>query len=238
RHRPRVPEPDKLHRPIAARSRRIPPPNTLPIMKSRKTVDNVTALDVMLYDGARVWCGPVDEEQYRHIESRGGRQPAIYRGMRRIRDQYADTIRETFPDIPRRVSGYNLDSLIDGFDLAGLLVGSESTLATILQAELTLVPVLPERTLVVLGYDDIVDAARAVPRVVAHDPVALEGVDRRLIHDEQLKGMNPQALAELPSGTGFLMVQFAAETHDEAKSAAERMLADLGDTQDEASVAF
>src|SRR5690625_1964479 len=206
--------------------------------RTGKTVDNVTALDVMLYDGARFWCGPVDEEQYRHIESRGDRKSAIYRGMRRIRDQYADTIRETFPDIPRRVSGYNLDSLIDGVDLAGLLVGSESTLATILQAELTLVPVLPERTLVVLGYDDIVDAARAVPRVVAHDPVALEGVDRRLIHDEQLKGMNPQALAELPSGTGFLMVQFAAETHDEAKSAAERMLADLGDTQDEASVAF
>lgn len=206
--------------------------------RTGKTVDNVTALEVMLYDGARFWCGPTDDEQYRQIESRGDRRAAVYRGMRRIRDQYAETIRATFPDIPRRVSGYNLDSLLDGFDLAGLLVGSESTLATVLQAELSLVPVLPERTLVVLGYDDIVDAARAVPRVVSHEPVALEGVDRRLIHDEQLKGMNPQALAQLPSGTGFLMVQFAADTHEEAEQAAEAMLADLGDSQDDASVAF
>src|SRR5699024_98564 len=63
--------------------------------RTGKTVDNVTALDVMLYDGARFWCGPVDEEQYRRIESRGDRKSAIYRGMRRIRDQYADTIRAT-----------------------------------------------------------------------------------------------------------------------------------------------
>src|SRR5699024_47161 len=119
------------------------------------------------------------------------------------------------------VSGYNLDSLLDDFNIAALLVGSESTLATVLHAELDLVPVLPERTLVVLGYDDIVAAARAVPKIVPHEPVALEGVDRRLVHDEQLKGMNPQASAELPEGTGFLMVQFAAKTQQDADRAAE-----------------
>lgn len=203
-------------------------------------VDNVRSLEVMLYDGARFWCGAADDEQYRQIESRGDRKAAIYRGARRIRDNYEDTVRARYPDIPRRVSGYNLDSLLDdnGFNVAGLVVGSESTLATVLQAELELVPLLPERTLVVLGYDDIVSAAEAVPQIVPHEPVALEGVDRRLIHDQQLKNMNPDALTDMPAGTGYLMVEFGADTHDEAYAAAERMLTDLGDSQQEANVAF
>lgn len=59
----------------------------------------------------------------------------------------------------------------------------------VLRAELELVPVVPARTLVVLGYDDVATAADAVPRIVEHEPIALEGADHFLVHDEQLKGM-------------------------------------------------
>jgi hypothetical protein len=49
-------------------------------------------------------------------------------------------IRARYPDIPRRVSGYNLDDLLPekGFHVARALVGSESTLVTILEAKLRL----------------------------------------------------------------------------------------------------
>ncbi len=69
------------------------------------------------------------------------------------------------------MSGYNLDSLLPehGFDVAGLLVGSESTLVTVLRAELKLIPVLPERSLVVLGYPSVDKAADAVPAILPHD---------------------------------------------------------------------
>ena len=106
------------------------------------------SLEVLLYDGTRFWCGPTDDERYARIERRGDRRAEIYRRLRRLRDEYEQEIRARYPDIPRRVSGYNLDSLLPehGFDVAGLLVGSESTLVTVLRAQLKLVPVLTERS--------------------------------------------------------------------------------------------
>ncbi|MBE1495621.1 FAD/FMN-containing dehydrogenase/Fe-S oxidoreductase [Amycolatopsis lexingtonensis] len=208
--------------------------------RTGKVVDNVKRLEVLTYDGTRFWCGETTDEEYAEIERHGDKRSAIYRQLRRLRDEYADEIRRRFPDIPRRVSGYNLDSLLPehGFDVAGLLVGSESTLVTVLRAELELVPVLPERTLVVLGYPDIATAAEAVPSILPHEPVALEGVDHKLIRDQQIKDMNPQALEELPEGRAFLMVQFAGRTTEEVDAQAHRMLTALHGTAHEADVEF
>ena len=208
--------------------------------RTGKVVDNIAALEVLLYDGTRFWCGPTSDEEYARIERRGDRRAEIYRRLRRLRDEYADLIRERYPDIPRRVSGYNLDSLLPehGFDVAGLLVGSESTLVTVLRAKLKLIPVLPARSLVVLGYPSVEKAADAVPAILPHDPIALEGLDSRLIHDEQAKHLNPQALKELPDGSAFLMVQFGGNTQDEVDQAAHRMLDALHDTEHDPSVEF
>ena len=63
-----------------------------------------------------------------------------------------------------------------------------------LRARLKLVPVLAERSLVVLGYPSVDKAADAVPAILPHQPIALEGLDDRLIHDEQVKHLNSQAL--------------------------------------------
>ena len=163
-------------------------------------------------------------------------------GCGALRDHYADQIKATYPNIPRRVSGYNLDSLLPehGFDVAGLLVGSESTLVTVLRARLKLIEVLPERSLVVLGYPSVDKAADAVPRILAqkHQPIALEGLDHRLITDEQIKHMNPKALSELPKGTSFLMVQFGGHTRAEVDEAAEGMLGALHETEHQPDVSF
>jgi FAD/FMN-containing dehydrogenase/Fe-S oxidoreductase len=208
--------------------------------RTGKVVDNIAALDVVLYDGTRFTCRATDDEEYERIESRGDRQAAIYRSLRRLRDQHGDLIRKRYPQIPRRVSGYNLDSLLPekGFDIAGLLVGSEATLVTVLRAELKLVPVVPARALVVLGYPDIAAAGDAVPRIVQHDPIALEGVDELLIHDEQMKHMNAKALDELPEGGGFLMVQFGGQDQDEADQRARDLLFDLEGTDHDPHVGF
>src|SRR5947199_149939 len=75
----------------------------------------------------------------------GGRRGEIYARLKALRDRYADRIRARFPQIPRRVSGYNLDQLLpeNGFDVARALVGSEGTCVTILEALLRLVPSPP-----------------------------------------------------------------------------------------------
>jgi FAD/FMN-containing dehydrogenase/Fe-S oxidoreductase len=208
--------------------------------RTGKTVDNVHALDVLLQDGTRFWAGRTSDEEYRAIERRGDRRAEVYRTLRRLRDEHGDEIRKRFPDIPRRVSGYNLDSLLPeyGFDVGRFLVGSEGTLVTVLRAELDLVDVLPEKTLVVLGYPDVFAAADAVPRVLEHEPIALEGLDELLIHDQQLKHLNPDALAALPKGAGFLMVQFGAKDKQVAERQAHRMLDALEGTEHEPRVRF
>jgi FAD/FMN-containing dehydrogenase/Fe-S oxidoreductase len=205
-----------------------------------KVVDNIARLEVLLYDGTRFWCGPTSDEEYAEIEARGDLRASVYRQLRALRDTYADEIRRRFPGIPRRVSGYNLDSLLPehGFDVAGLLVGSESTLVTVLRAELKLVPVVRERTLVVLGFDSVDKAADAVPAVLPYEPIALEGLDKHLIRDERIKHLNPDAIGELPQGTAFLMVQFGADTLHEAEDRAHRMLDALHESEHDPTVAF
>ena len=207
--------------------------------RTGKVVDNIVSMDVLLYDGTRFSCGATDDEEYQRIEQRGDRRAAIYRSLRKIRDEHGEEIRRRYPDIPRRVSGYNLDSLLPehDFDVAGLLVGSEGTLVTVLTATLKLVPVVKARTLVVLGYPDIASAGDAVPPIVEQGPIALEGVDHRLIHDQQLKHMNPAALDELPEGDGYLMVQMGGEDTDEADRNAQALLDALGKTADDPDVA-
>src|SRR5436853_3887685 len=105
--------------------------------------------------------GPTSDAELARIIREGGRRGEIYARMRDLRDRYADQIRERYPDIPRRVSGYNLDELLPerGFNVARALVGSESTLATVLGARVRLVYSPPHRALLVLGYPTIFDAA-------------------------------------------------------------------------------
>ena len=93
------------------------------------------------YDGERFWAGPTSEEEYAAIVAAGGRRAGIYRALRELSESCTGQIRERYPQIPRRVSGYNLDSLLpeQGFDVGRALVGSESTLVTVLHAELRLV---------------------------------------------------------------------------------------------------
>src|SRR4051794_1735168 len=200
--------------------------------RTGKVVDNVVSLDVLLHDGTRFTARRLGDEEYAAVASRDDRVGELHRALRALRDEHGDLIRERYPDIPRRVSGYDLDSLLPehGFDVASFLVGSEATLVTVLLAELELVPVVRARTLVVLGYPDIATAADAVPAIVEHDPIALEGVDHYLVHDQQLKGMNHQALEELPDGAGYLMVQMGGEDTDEADRRAEAMLEAIGRT--------
>ncbi|MFG1664649.1 FAD-binding and (Fe-S)-binding domain-containing protein [Streptomyces sp. Y7] len=191
-----------------------------------KVVDNLHRLEVLTYDGVRTWVGRTGDGELERLTAAEGRQAELYRGMVALRDRYAELVRERYPDVPRRVSGYNLDSLLSehGFDVAGLLTGSESTLVTVLHAELELVPVPKHTALVVLGYEDICQAADHVPDVLRHEPAALEGVDHQLIHFQQVKHLNPDALGELPEGRAYLMVQLTADTREEVEAKARALI--------------
>src|SRR5438105_639122 len=119
-----------------------------------KTVENIERLEVLTYDGARFWCGPTSPADFTRILDDGGRQAEIYARLKRLIDRYGDLVRQKFPKIKRRVSGYNVDQLLpeNGFNVARALVGSEGTCALTLQAQARLVKSPRERVLVVQGY--------------------------------------------------------------------------------------
>jgi FAD/FMN-containing dehydrogenase/Fe-S oxidoreductase len=205
-----------------------------------KTVDNVRRLEVVTYDGTRMWVGATNDDEYERIVTAGGRAAEIYRRLRELRDANLALIRTRYPDIPRRVSGYNLDSLLPeaGFDIARALVGSEGTLVTVLHAELDLVAVPGGQAMVVLGYPDIASAGDAVPHILGHHPWQLEGMDQVLVNLEESAQLAGDAIAQLPSGGGWLMVQFAGDSQDQADARGRALLDDLERTEHAPHVKF
>ena len=170
-----------------------------------RTSDNVHSLEIVTYDGARFEVGVNEEADLDRIIREGGRKGEIYAQLRDFRDRYADLIRERFPSVdklPRRVSGYNLDELLPerGFNVARALVGTESTCVTALKITLMLTPAMLKRVMVIVTYDDIADACTHVPEIINWKPIALEGIDRRLFKDEQMKAMHPEALEHASRG--------------------------------------
>ncbi|HEV2581355.1 MAG TPA: FAD-binding and (Fe-S)-binding domain-containing protein, partial [Ktedonobacteraceae bacterium] len=179
-----------------------------------KTSENVESLDILTYDGLRLRVGATSDDELAQIIREGGRRGDIYARLKTLRDTYADLVRARFPNIARRVSGYNLDQLLpeNGFHVARALVGSEGTCVTVLEATVRLVSSPPARALLVLGFSDAFIAADYVPEIMAHRPIALEGFDSALIENMRKKNLHPAEAALLPEGGGWLLVEFGADT--------------------------
>src|SRR2546421_10203494 len=194
-----------------------------------KTADNVEELEILRYDGLRLRVGKTSETELASIISEGGSRGEIYRKLRDLRDRYAGLIRARYPDIPRRISGYNLNYLLaeNRFDVAKALVGSECTCVMILEATVRLIPNPAARSLLVLGYEDVYSAADHVMEAMAHEPIGFEGLDDRLIEDMKALSLHPEDLKLLPEGGGWLLVEFGADTKEEADEKAHDLMEEL-----------
>ena len=138
-------------------------------------------------------------------------------------------LRTEFGRLRRQVSGYSLEHLLpeNGASLARTLAGTEGTVVTMLGATVSLVPVAAAHALVVLGYPDVADAADAVPAILAHAPLAIEGLDARMV-DVVRRRKGSSRVPELPPGDAWLMVEMGADSAAEAVSLAQAMVAGAG----------
>jgi FAD/FMN-containing dehydrogenase/Fe-S oxidoreductase len=181
--------------------------------------DNVESLDVLLYDGTRLAVSRGEDA----VRGPGAEQ--VTARLRELADRWGDRVRDGFPQIPRRISGYNLDRLLpeQGFDVAAALVGTESTCCFVLEADLKLIPSPQHRSLVLLGYDAPWTAADHVPEIMEFDPIGLETFDQRLVDNELRKGFkrHPELL---PGGQAWLLCEFGGDNKEEADGKAERMV--------------
>ncbi|WP_227712827.1 FAD-binding and (Fe-S)-binding domain-containing protein [Nanchangia anserum] len=183
-----------------------------------KTADNVVELWAIDGVGRRLHAG------------QGREGLAQVPGLAHLVDTNLALIRQTFGTFDRQVSGYSFEHLTPegGANLAGFLVGSESTLATVTRARVRLVPVPAAPVLVVLGYRDMIEAADDVPALLRHHPIAIEGLDAQLV-DVVRAHRGPGAVPELPDGQGWLMIEVGGEdlpSVDQALDAARRLVAD------------
>ncbi len=191
-----------------------------------KVQDNIEELRVLLYDGTILTVGATSSEELAQVIRENGRRGQIYSGLLRLRDRYGDLARDRFAKIPRRVSGYNFDELLPetSFNVARALVGSEGTCVIVLEAKVRLVHSPPYKSLVCLGCKDVFVAADSVPDILRFKPIALEGFEGDVLAVMRQKNLQPENIALLPPGNGYLLAEFGGDTSAEADAEADKLV--------------
>ncbi len=185
-----------------------------------KTVDVVESMDVILSDGVELQFAQQDERRLHALIDAGGREGRLYRDLRELAERERSEIGERFPDIPRRVSGYNLDALLspDGVNLSQMVVGSEGTLAVVTEATVQLAPLPRRRGILAMHFHTLIEAAEATVVANRRAPAAIELVDEIIIERcRSSVGYAPLAAFVVGEPGAVLLIECFAD-HDTALS--------------------
>ena len=208
-----------------------------------KTIDHVMSLDVVLSNADEITASPISLEKL-EVKKQGNTLEAnIYRELCRICENNAAEIRKRYPRILRRVAGYNLDEFVkdagskevtpyrrDGcdenhpFSLTKILVGSEGTLATTVEATVNLVPVPNLTALCVVHFESLIAAMEAMQPILECNPTAVELIDKTIL-DMARGSLEFSRLTTFIQGepAALLAVEFYGETEASLKSQLERL---------------
>jgi Fe-S oxidoreductase/FAD/FMN-containing dehydrogenase len=185
-----------------------------------KTLDHVLELTVLLSDGSEVVLQDVSPEALERKSRADTAEGRAYREVARLAHQHRSEIVARYPRIMRRVSGYNLDEFIkpQPFNLSRILVGSEGTLAMIVEARMRLVPKPKWTAMDVIHFNDDIEALECAQVVLQTAPYAMESTDNMVLNlargnIEQSRKLgfvqgNPKSL---------LMVEYAGDTEEEVR---------------------
>jgi len=181
-------------------------------MLAGKTVENVIELDVITSDGVELTLGPTSDADIQRFSLRNNRVGEIYRELKTLVDSHAELIRDKYPTIKRRVSGFNLDQLLpeNGFNLARALVGSEGTCVSVVGARVQLIAEPACKRLLVLGFEDIFQAGDCVREILPFSPIAMEGLDWAIVGGLIERGQLLDEVALLPRGKAWILTEIAA----------------------------
>ncbi len=202
------------------------------------TADNVSSLDVVLADGTR--CTVTDTADRAECAGRPGREGELHRRLQTFVDRHELLIRRRFGQFSRQISGYALHRLLpeNGYDVAGLLCGSEGGFAATLRATVALTPLPAAKVLCVLGFADSIASADCVPVLLRHDPLTMESINADLIERLPQEVRHAAIAAGLPAGRAWLLVEIGGVDHASAVVAADKMLSELRDSGSRAAAAL
>jgi FAD/FMN-containing dehydrogenase/Fe-S oxidoreductase len=216
-----------------------------------KTIDHVLELKVLLADGTILNLQPLTADEWVTKCRLPSREGECYRQVQQLVESHSEDIDRRFPKILRRVGGYNLDRFLPThhspltthhsplttyhspltthhFNLADLIVGSEGTLAVILEAKLRLLPLPAAKALLVIEFSDLLDSLAAAPAILEHHPSAVEVIDKYILDCTRL---NPEAsrLRDFLHGDpgAILIVEFHGDRAEELPPKLQALEADL-----------
>ncbi|TCC50202.1 FAD-binding oxidoreductase [Kribbella capetownensis] len=191
------------------------------------TADNLRSLDVVLADGTRM---TVDSTADRaECAARPRREGELHRALQAFVDRHELLIRRRFGQFTRQISGYALHRLLPeyGYNVAGLLTGSEGGLAATLRATVALTELPKAKVLCVLGFADSISSADCVPIVLRHGPLTMESINSDLVERLPREVRDAAVRAGLPEGNAWLLIEMGGEDEHSAATAAQTMLEDL-----------
>ncbi|WP_207307801.1 FAD-binding and (Fe-S)-binding domain-containing protein [Arthrobacter sp. S39] len=194
-----------------------------------RMTQHVQEVELVTADGAHLHAGrgfirAVDTGDQHSV----ARAAELLAGLKELAQTSLAPLRVELGNIPRQVSGYHLGHLLpeNGLDVAAALAGSEGTCALVVRAKVGLVPKPRTTALVCLGYANTIDSARDVMTILAAKPSAIEGLDASIV-DIMRHRRGAASVDSLPQGKAFLMVEFPADTMEQAAADCEQLLEKL-----------
>jgi len=195
-----------------------------------KTLDHIKELDVILSDGTQTHFAPLEARELEAKLSGSGLESDIYRGVRRLAQENAAEIEARYPNIMRRVSGYNLDEFLTDspFNMTKMVVGSEGTLCVVTEVKINLVPRPTMTALSVVHFQDIFGASEAVKDILLHEPSSIEIMDNNVLERSRAStglGSNMAFIEGTPGA--ILVVEFYGESEAELTDKTEKLKDDM-----------
>lgn len=194
-----------------------------------RTGDHVMSLDLVMADGTRLTATRTGVQATDPDDTAAAeRASRLSADLRALAAVYMPQFRLELGRIPRQVSGFHLGNLLpeNGFDVARALVGSEGTCAIVVGATMRLVDVPSSALLLIVAYDDIVDAARDVTTILQYSPAAIEGIDEQIVATMRARRGN-DSVSELPAGHAWLYIDLDGDDEATVAQHARNLMADL-----------
>jgi FAD/FMN-containing dehydrogenase/Fe-S oxidoreductase len=191
-----------------------------------KTLDHVVELTAFLSDGSEVALKDVSGAELETKSKAKTLEGQIYRSVSQLAQTHQNEIRARYPKIMRRVSGYNLDEFVkpQPFNLARMIVGSEGTLACVVEAKMRLVPKPKWTALDVIHFHDDIEALESAQAILETAPYALESTDRTILDLARGNIVQSKRLGFVQGHpTSLLIVEYAGETDEEVREQVHKL---------------
>lgn len=193
---------------------------------------HVHEVELLTIDGAHLIAGKGGLRAANPADSHSAdRADRLNESLGLLRAKHLAAFRVELQRIPRQVSGYHLGELLpeNGLHVARALAGSEGTCAAILRARVGLVPKPGPTALLCVGYENTVDSARDVTTMLEMKPSAIEGLNSSIV-DIMRHRRGDESVSSLPAGDAYVMIEFSADTIEDAAAKCEQLVAKLRET--------